>query len=189
MRKEEYITPSGVRSSSRKDAILAPPVQVAGASMVFARRIPPRWFVATAEHESGMALNEIDTEADGYVSKGIWQLSDTEAAGLDPYHLIESTEAFARLQEKRLSHLLTLPGVKLSDPSIWAYLAISHNQGPAAAEKTVRLWGMNWAAYKRRNRESANPYLAQFCKDGGYGDAVISGGDRWWAVSEAVNGK
>jgi hypothetical protein len=53
----------------------------------------------------------------------------------------------------------------------WAFLAIAHNEGLGAAEKTIMAHGLNWSAWKKRN-----PRLAAMAA---YGDDCITGGDRW----------
>lgn len=124
----------------------------------YTTRIPVQFAVGTAEHESTFTINEVDTEPSGFVSKGIFQLSDDEArsAGMpdaDLLSLDDSARVFARISEKRLDALIS--AAKL-DPAalpadVWAYLALAHNQGLGAALKTVKAYGLDWSAYKQRN--------------------------------------
>ena len=59
--------------------------------------------------------------------------------------------------------------------SLWAYLALAHNQGLAAALKTIAKYGVDWPAYKARN-----PQLADM---GRYGDDCITGGSKWDVIN------
>jgi hypothetical protein len=169
-RIEQYL-PDGQR-------VFAAPLDIVTAWRQHTTLIPAQYALGTAQHETSFALNEVDTETSGYVSKGIYQLADSEAAdvGFDRANLLELEDAtivFSALCEKRLKVLaraLNL-GLDALPSDIWAYLAIAHNQGLQAALKTLRLHGLDWAAYKQRN-----PTLTGIAA---YGDDVISGGEKW----------
>jgi len=140
--------------------------------------IPAQYALGTAQHESNFTLNEVDTEVSGYVSKGIFQLADGEAAevgfaGANLLELEDSTVVFAALCEKRLKVLVAAVALNMSalPRDIWAYLAMAHNEGLQAALGTLRQHGLDWAAYKARN-----PSLTSMAV---YGDDAISGGEKW----------
>jgi len=187
-RREEYVLPDGRRTTSRRTgARLIPPLQVAELAWAATTRIHAKFFVATAERESGFATNEVDTEPNGFVSEGLYQLSAEEAddIGMHDADLLDpviSTRVFARLQERRLSAIIRAaigPPI-LREPDVWAYLGLAHNQGLSAALKTIKTYGLNWDAYKERNPTS------RICR---YGDAMIDGGTRWPEVELAMQGK
>jgi hypothetical protein len=119
------------------------------------------------------------------VSKGLYQLADCEAeeVGCDRANLLDLEDAtivFTVLCEKRLKVLADALNLSLTalPRDIWAYLAIAHNQGLQAALKTLRLHGLDWAAYKTRN-----PSLSGIAA---YGDDVVSGGEKWTAALDAT---
>jgi hypothetical protein len=168
--------------------------------------IDARYALGTAQHESGFALNEKDTEPNGFVSMGLYQISMDEMVHVgmrraDPYDLDECTIVFARLTEERFKAIIRAVGHFPSEsPDVNAYLFIAHNQGLAACLKSIKLHDMNWAAYKKRNGDaarkfmhdavSANPAdqqtvqlatekLRWWEKVFAYGDDVISGGSEW----------
>lgn len=143
--------------------------------------IPAQYACGTAQHESTYTINEVDTEETGFVSKGIFQLSDEEAGDakkpdadlltLGDSVLVLSNRALYRLNEIVRTALRVGCVVDPFPPDVWAYLAIAHNEGLGAAEKTILAHGLDWAAWKSRN-----PHLAAMAA---YGDDVISGGERW----------
>lgn len=171
MTRTEVFVPSGHR-------ILVAPADIVAAWRRYTQRIPAKFALGTAQHESSFTLNEVDTEESGYVSKGIYQLSDREAAEVELPHanlleLEDATKVFYILCERRLRRIIKAARLAQENlpVDVWAYLALSHNQGVSAALKTIELYGLNWDAYKRRN-----PQLAGM---GRYGDDVISGGPHW----------
>lgn len=178
-RKEEYLIMAPVRTTNRKQgAILVTPEQVIEActSARVVTDIPPRFFVGTAQHETNFAINEIDTEPNGFVTEGIYQISREEATevGMPKADLLDldvATVVFTRLMEKRLSRILSKTTHPVKE-DVWAYLAIAHNQGLGAALKTIEAHGLDWAAYKKRNPKVR-------IVSSGYGDNVITGGPRW----------
>lgn len=139
--------------------------------------IPAQYALGTAQHESDFTYNEVDTEPNGFVSKGIFQLSDEEArdafapnANLLDYH--DACLVFARISEERLHRIIL--AAKLTaplPPAVWAYLALAHNQGLHACEKSILTHGLNWEAYKARNPDIKG--IAE------YGDDCVSGGSKW----------
>lgn len=175
MARTESFVPDGRR-------VFASAAQIVAVWRRHTQRIPAQFALGTAQHESGFTLNEVDTEASGYVSKGIFQISGQEAAdaGLaqaDLLSLEDATAVFSILCERRLQSLIAVAHLDERDlpADVWAYLALAHNQGLAAAHKTIRAHGLDWAAYKQRN-----PQLVGM---GRYGDDVISGGARWAEVT------
>lgn len=157
--------------------ILASPANVAATWKATATRIPAQYALGTAQHESDYTLNEVDTEESGFVSRGIFQLSDEECAkvGDDPLTLEGSCAILARISEQRLEAILKAIGLDPKTPmvrggQIWAYVALAHNEGLHACLKTLRLHGLSWDSYKARNPES------RICA---YGDDCISGGAMW----------
>lgn len=166
-RREEYILPLGgqISTDRKRYAIIATVDEVIGAALLYSKRILPQYFVATAEHESGRALNEVDTEPDGFVSKGIFQISDDEAkavglANADLLDLQQAMRVFARLMEQRLDAIQKAAGTGYKLPDAWAYLTVAHNQGTGAAMATIKNYGMDWAAYKSRNQGQAQAGVA-----------------------------
>lgn len=153
-------------------------------------RIPALFAVETARHESGFSTNEVDTEPSGFVSKGIFQLSDDEAkkAGYPGANLLalgDSSAVFSTLMERNLDSLISTLGHTPSgqeEIDIWAYLFISHNQGLGAAQKTIKNYGMNWEAYKKRNMDAAvasgdEDKIKFWNKVAAYGDDVSGSGN------------
>ena len=178
MARTTIFVPNGTRVRSSAAEIVAAWRRHTG-------RIPAQFALGTAQHESNFTLNEVDTEESGFVSKGIFQLSDEEAAeaGRPKANLLaleDATEVFSVLCERRLQRLIEAADLNEDNlpADVWAYLALAHNQGLAAAHKTIRAHGLDWAAYKRRN-----PQLAGM---GRYGDDVISGGARWAEATRDV---
>jgi hypothetical protein len=151
--------------------------------------IPAQYALGTAQHESSFTLNEVDQEDSGYVSKGIYQLSDEEATSIGMPHadlldLHETTAVMQKISVKRvmaIAKAAKFTSLALLPPDMWAYLFIAHNQGLAAALKSIALHGLNWEAYKARNiRAADNPDKLKFwTKVASYGDDVISGGLYW----------
>lgn len=196
-RKQEYLLPSGNLSRRRDDAILITPQTVKKFAEAFTSLIPGTYFVGTARKESGFAANEIDTEESGYVSKGLCQLSDDEATdvGMKGANLLDpvvNLRVMVKIAERNLN-ALSKTGLKF--PDAYAYLGIAHNEGLAAAIKTIKNYGMDWAEYKRRNlqaalkanalalesgdlekRKKAERELERVRRISSYGDACIDGG-------------
>lgn len=177
IRTEQYKKSDGSLSNNRHDAIRVSPAYIAGLILQISTPIPVAYVIGTADHESTFATNEIDTEPSGFISKGLYQISDDEATdvgmkGADLLDPVVATQVFVKLQEHRLAALdKAAPNAKVPDK--WAYLAIGHNQGTSAMLKTIANYGLDWMAYKGRNPTSK--ILA-------YGDDVISGGSHWVEV-------
>ncbi len=188
-------------------AILVPPRDVRRLAILSSAIIPPQYFVATAERETGFCSNEVDTERidqpDEIETHGLFQVDRGEAAdvgepGADLYDPVICLRVFARLQEGRLIQIRAAAGGGRL-PDDWAYLGLGHNEGIAAALKTIRRYGEDWAEYKRRNANAARlaiqtaetpeeqakarAGLERVRRISAYGEAMISGGDRW---AEAV---
>jgi hypothetical protein len=193
-RREEYQHGSSL-VPDRARAVLVSPATVAFLARSATKIIPDRYFVATATHESNFATNEVDTEEKGYVSKGLYQISDDEATSvgmrganlLDP---VMATIVFAKLQERRLTSIIGhLGATGVRYPDVWAFLAVGHNEGMGAwAAKgkgvlvTLFNHGCIWGdpavpaaeddpkSYRQRNATRA------IVK---YGDDCVTGGPAW----------
>lgn len=173
-RVEEYVLADGGRSKNRAAATISPIRHVIAYALKYSDRIPPQFFVGTAQHESNFATNEIDTEVSGFTSYGIYQLSKDEAKeagspGANLLDLEEATRVFAFIQHRRLDALLKL-APKAIEPDIWCYLALAHNEGPGAAAKTINLYKLDWfgkGGYAERNAKSKILAYAKDCVSGG----------------------
>lgn len=185
--------------------------------------IDPRYFLGTAQHEViDFATNEVDTEPPKldkngkelppYVSSGVWQVGVEEATSVgmhdaDLLDLEESTIVFCKVTEKRYGLIYAAAKVSTLSlappPGINAYFSVAHNQGLAAALKTIALHGLDWVGYKMRNLQAAQnavdaankvawvgssskvaldaatAKLAWWKNVASYGDDCISGGERW----------
>lgn len=177
MRSEKFL-PDGKR-------LLVTPSDIAAAWRQATSKIPAQYAVGTALHETSYTLNEVDTEDSGFVSKGIFQLSDEEAkqAGLpqaDLLSLAEATAVFAKISEARLATLSLHAKVDPAapPPDIWGYLAIAHNAGLSTATRSIDEHGMRWAAFCARN--AATDWGKKIAA---YGSDCISGGPRWHEVT------
>ena len=156
-RTEQYLLPDGsLTSDRRRGAVLVAPADVARWAAAHTAVIPGHVFLGCAQHETDYAANEIDTEESGFQSIGLYQVSQLEAARAgEPKALLfcpwTSTRIMARLMEYALDQIVRAAGLGEQSPDVWAYLAIVHNQGLGAALKSIRSYGLDWAAYKVRN--------------------------------------
>lgn len=173
-RVEEYRRPDGTWSPSRRmDAIVVPTIRIVRMVQELDPATPSIYYLGTAQHESNFAANERDTEPNGFMSWGLYQLSEAERIavgmpGADMLDPLQATQVFVALTNRRRDKLRQAARLSLgeADPQdLWPYLAIAHNQGDAAAMKTISAYGMNWTEYKRRN-----PRLR--IVSSGYGDDV-----------------
>lgn len=158
----------------------------------YSSEIPARYFVASADHESGFACNEVDYEPPGkdghvFISKGLYQVSDTEARDLgmdgdllDPDF---STRVFAKLQERRLDFIRRtirrLYAVNPRIPDVWGFMALAHNEGNEAVEKTLRLHGDDWSGPGGYAQRNAGRSIVK------YGNDCMTGGPYWAAILAA----
>lgn len=191
------------KDAKRRGALITDANTVA----MFARSLGARsvkHVVATAQHESGFAANEVDYEEpdeDGhvFVSKGLYQISDAEAqkVGFSGVNLLDplmATRVFVRLLEHNRDALLaSLPPMLraqlATSEDIWAYLALAHNEGlgrfaatdargrHAGALTTIYNYGIDWRAYELRNVGRG------ICQ---YGRDCIDGGPHWQHVSASL---
>lgn len=175
-RRVEFI-PDGRR-------VTVSPREVVDAWRAATTRIPAQFALGTAQHESDFTINEVDTEPSGFVSKGIFQLSDEEArrtghSGDELLTLAGSVAVFAKICEQYLDQIVQWAdlGEGALPPDVWPYIFIAHNQGGGACRKTIAEYGLDWAAYKERNH-AKHPEWSR------YGDDVISGGSKWTAELE-----
>src|SRR5258708_4603677 len=133
MARTEAFPPDGTR-------VIASPIDIVTAWRAASTRIPAQYALGTAQHESSFTLNQVDTEVSGFVSRGIYQLSDdeAEAAGkpdADLLSLGDSTAVFVTICETRLDAIIaaaTAKGTTIDPASppddLWAYLYLAHNQ-------------------------------------------------------------
>jgi hypothetical protein len=154
-------------------------------------RIPMQHFLGSAQHESDLTVNERTAEGNGQNSDGLYQLNFGEAVrALRPdanlLDIDDNTLVFATLADARLTKCVgaandynAANGLAALDetnlpPDIWAYVAIAHNQGDAAAVKSISTYGLDWNAYQSRNAsvQGVAEHLSY------YADA-ISGGSYW----------
>lgn len=169
MRKVEFVPDSS--------KIHADPADVARLWLLHAPSyIPAQYAVGTAQHETDFTTNEKDTEESNFVSMGIFQISQEEMTHVgmptaNIYDLEDSIVILAALADERWQAIVKAAGSPSPIRDMPAYLALAHNQGLAAALKTIRLHGLDWTAYKARN-----PQLASMAA---YGDDCISGGEKW----------
>ncbi len=134
-------------------------------------------FLGTALHETGGdfhagtaggCTNERDTEDNGVVTFGAYQLEEEEAAyaGLskaDLFDLNEATEVFARLTERRRLILRLAASLRSTDPDpsdLYGYLVVAHNMGVRTARTSILRYGMSWETFKDRNISHAKLLLA-----------------------------
>src|SRR6266567_4824241 len=171
-----YVQPRDVAAAWR--AATRPIVTVLGPLTISAR-----YAVGTAQRESDFSLNEVDTEPSGFVSTGIFQLSDDERQevklpGVDMTTLDGSISVMVPLSQRRMISIcqatVNIGGQSITNAlrgDLYAYLAIAHNEGLHAALKSIGRYGLDWLAWKTRN-----PHLSQM---GYYGDDCITGGALW----------
>lgn len=171
--------PSGTRHT-------ATPSAVAHAWRARTAKIPAQYAVATAQHESDFTVNEVDTEPSGFVSKGIFQLSDEELheAGLanpggDLLTLEGAVDVLATIAGRRLDRILAAAKLDAPTPDVWFYLALAHNEGMGACLKTIAAHGLDAAAWTERNKGRES--LAQAAK---YFNDCITGGAKWSTVTD-----
>ena len=158
----------------------------------YTARIPTRFALGTAQHESNLCPSSVTKgdQKDGSSSDGLYQLSFSPNAegtlrALYPLANLldaeDNTKLFVAVCERRLDDILKWSGRTLENatPDVWAYLGMAHNMGPGATKKTIEQYGLNWAAYKARN-----PALAFVAK--AYGDDVITGGRLWTPGLDAI---
>jgi hypothetical protein len=151
--------------------------------------IDARYALGTAQHEADLTVNEVDTEPSGYISKGVYQLSDGEASdagfpGADLLSLDASTKVFVELSARRLRAILAAwmtlaPKLNGLSPDgipddARAYLAVAHNAGLSTATKSITHYGMDWAAFVTRN--AGTDWGRKIAR---YGSDCVSGGVYW----------
>ena len=139
--------------------ILASPREIVNAWRAATTRIPAKFALGTAQHESNFTINEVDTEESDVVTIGIYQLSAEEAAQSDNPNadlttLADSTSVFATLCERRVDQIITWAALAASllPSDVWAYLYIAHNQGAAACRRAEREIASHHPALAVQNR-------------------------------------
>lgn len=164
--------------------VFSSPVVVVSAWQATGTIIPATYACATAQHETDFTTNEVDTEESGFVSKGIYQLSDEEAreAGMPGANLLDLAIATAVLVNRATARAKQLMGaislVSPLPPDLLAFLTVAHNQGPAAAMKTVAAHGLNWQGYKERNGGAM--LLSLLAQPNEQDEETLDAKRRWW---------
>lgn len=168
-RIEEFLKSTTIWTQSKTDAVRATPAQVAEACRKAGATIPLGYFVGTAQHESNCAINERDTEENGYMSYGIFQLGYHEARSVkmpsaNLLDLDQSCRVMVMLAENRrmyLRSILRLVNGQADSPDLNAYIAICHNVGENDATiKNIPKYGMDWKEWKRRNLQESQAGLS-----------------------------
>lgn len=135
--------------------------------------IPDAYYLGTIDHESD--FNPY-TVSDGGKSLGLYQVNASEAAEAGEsgnlFDVDVNTRVMVYLAERNRAAIRNLIGLSSNVLDPWdmgAYLSIAHNQGLGAALETIREYGMDWAAYKDRNKNIVKP--------GFNGPAIVRYGD------------
>ncbi len=166
------------------------PSDVVTAWVAVTARIPATFALGVAQHETDLRTDEEDTETDGTVTTGIFQLTRSEAVralrpAADLTDLAESCAVFATIMESNLDALRDAAG--LSDDAAFfarggaAYLAWSHNAGLGQARTSIQRYGLDWSALKAR---AQNGYMVQRMEP--YGDDCLTGGRYWTSELAAI---
>lgn len=161
------------------------------------KNVDPRYYVGTCFHEAG-CLNEWDTEIatvrapTGFVTVGLFQISKEEAERFqfrleDMLDITKATTVFVRLTESNRAAIRSAAGIpdRMPDPDYtdpngvtWkggamrAYLAICHNKGIGFTRTTIKTYGLDWPAYKKRNPTDR-------IVSNNYGEDCVTGGPYW----------
>ncbi len=169
------------------------------------KNIDPRYYVATCFHEAGCS-NEWDTEIatqrspNGFFSVGAYQIGREEAERFqfrleDMLDLTKATAVMIRLAESNRAAIRSAAGIpdRAPDPdytdpngvrwqggAVRAYLAIAHNQGVGAVRQTIKTYGLDWPAYKKRNPTSN-------IVTHNYGEDCVTGGPFWPSSTEGAH--
>ena len=185
--KEEYVK-DGVWYPTRAAAILVTPQQVIDAGCAARPTLDPRYIVATAQHESRFAINEVDTEPSGFISKGIFQISDEEArsAGLPGVNLLTldaSAQVMVRLALRNRDAFQQAGGNPFAN-DVNGWLALAHNEGRGAMRKTIATHGTLWGdpyAFPNPSDDAPESYRYRNAWRAivAYGDDCITGGAVW----------
>lgn len=159
MHTEQYQV-GQVLYNDRSHAILMSPNSVAALAVGVTRQIPAQQFVGQAYHESGYAINEIDTDLVGGVptkSYGLLQINDEEYRQIPGYTPVRlepwnDIRVFALLCSRRADDIHTWSKGRLArDTDLWAYIGLYHNEGGGACKKTIENYGCDAVEYARRN--------------------------------------
>lgn len=165
-RYEEFLRPDGIWTRNKtRDAIRVRPSDVVAAVKKVPTAIDVQYYVGTAKHESNFAINERDTEPNGFQSWGIFQVSSEEAARAgvlrisDCLKLEPSVKVMVYLAEgirKTIRKFLKLAADAPDPEGIEPYIAIGHNQGIGQIGGkgllgTLSRHGLDWPGYVKRN--------------------------------------
>lgn len=168
-RVEEYLVSTTGWSESLSAAKYVTREQVAEAARKAGATIDLGYFVATAQHESSLRWNERDTEENGYMSYGIYQIGLHEARSVrmptaDLQDLDQATRVMVMLAENRrmyLRRILTLAGAEADPKDLCAYIAICHNVGEMDGSiRNIPKYGMDFGKWKERNAKMAKEWPA-----------------------------
>lgn len=171
-RREEYAVSDGEGgysySSDRSAADIRDADQIAQLGAQASSLIPAGFFVGAAEKETSRATNERDTEVNGHVTYGLYQIDTSEqqsagegSDGVSLFDPIISTRVFAFIQEQRLRAIADAAGFDISNPpaDAWPYLAWAHNAGLGEPLTSIAKFGFDWAATVKRNTAEGNDYM------------------------------
>lgn len=201
-RLEEYVVDGQAPTWNRHAAKLLTGQQVLDTVKVVQAKlglanIDPRYYVGTVAHEAGCE-NELDTEVGtlscptGFQSAGAYQIGSEEAHhyGSDLISMLDfnkATEVMVRMSEDHRHWLRQFAKIPDSAPDpayidtkgvVWpggnlrAYAAIVHNHGLNFGRITIMRYGMDFAAYIKRNPND-NIVAHSYAID------CITGGHTW----------
>lgn len=189
----QYRRPDGSLTTDKSAAIRVSPAEVAAA--VAGSLVPESYYQGSAKHESGYAINEVDTEPSGFKSYGIWQISEEEAAsrgGLGEWWTLEAAaRVFVPLAESRTQTILGWfnSTITTAPPDLWAWLAFGHNRGMGGPSTTKGLYAVvkrhgldGWDDYKRNNPGDAINRYGDDCLPGFSASRTLD------AIVDAVTG-
>lgn len=126
-RKVQYRLADGSLSSDRSDAITVSPDDIRAA--VSGSVVPSQYFVGTAKHETDFAINEVDTEPNGHVTYGLFQIDDGSG---DWWTFQDAIQKFVAIAESNATWLADGTPLDQVRRDFWAFLAGVHNIGRAS---------------------------------------------------------
>jgi hypothetical protein len=113
--------------------------------------VADKYYLCTAQRESGFETSAEVVEGNGTVSRGLYQI---RGGSLD---LDENTRQMVILTESNRASIMQAAGARREPWDMGAYLSIAHNQGLGAALETIAEYGMDFLAYAERNAEISKP--------------------------------
>lgn len=169
-RVEEFLVQQTAWSPQTKSAQRVTPEQVAEACRKAGATVALQYFIGTAQHESNFAINERDTEENGFQSYGIFQLSQYEARtvkmpGANLLDLDVACRVMVLITENRRKFLRSILRAAPNEPDVadlCAYIAVMHNVGENDPTfQNIPKYGMNWKKWKDRNYLESSDGLAK----------------------------